>query len=116
MKNFQIIWLNPQIARTPDSHTRGGMGARRAALLAGVLIAHCTAVGRAGTPNAWSAVDLSGDVPGRLRGHGTAEAGGLLYVFGGNSNDIGRNNIGKEGLLSLVSLFKEQYLKSLEEK
>ena len=92
MKNFQIIWLNPQIARTPDSHTRGGMGARRAALLAGVLIAHCTAVGRAGTPNAWSAVDLSGDVPGRLRGHGTAEAGGLLYVFGGNSNDIGRNN------------------------
>ena len=67
------------------------MGAKRrgrgrgwcGALLAGVLLAQCVAVGRAGTPNAWSTVALSGDVPGPLRSHGTAEAGGLLYVFWG---------------------------------
>ena len=48
----------------------------RGALLASVLLAHCAAVGRAGTPNSWSTVALSGDVPGGLYGHGTAEAGG----------------------------------------
>ena len=35
----------------------------RGALLAGALLAHCAAVGHAGTPNAWSTVALSGDVP-----------------------------------------------------
>ena len=62
----------------------------RESLLASVLLAHCAAVGHAGTPNAWSTVALSGDVPGRLGGHGTAEAGGLVYVFGGHrSGDSG---------------------------
>ena len=62
------------------------------ALLASVLLAHCAAVSHAGTPNAWSTVALSGDVPGELRDHGTAEAGGLLYVFGGWSSSNGYNN------------------------
>ena len=53
------------------------------ALLVFALLAHCAAVGHAGTPNAWSTVALSGDVPGRLYAHGTAEAGGVVYVFGG---------------------------------
>ena len=60
---------------------------RRGALLAGVLLAHCAGLSHAGTPNSWSTVALSGDVPGELSGelygHGTAEAGGLVYVFGG---------------------------------
>ena len=64
----------------------------RGALLAGALLAHRAAVGHAGTPNAWSTVALSGDVPGRLWGHGTAEAGGLVYVFGGVSSSDGYNN------------------------
>ena len=59
----------------------------RGALLAGALLAHCAAVGHAGTPNAWSTVALSGDVPGGLSGHGTAEVGGLVTarvcVWGG---------------------------------
>ena len=33
------------------------------ALLVFALLAHCAAVGHAGTPNAWSTVALSGDVP-----------------------------------------------------
>ena len=37
-------------------------------------------VSPAGTPNSWS---LSGAWPGALRSHGTAEAGGLVYVFAG---------------------------------
>ena len=65
----------------------------RGALLAGALLAHCAAVGHAGTPNAWSTVALSGDVPGELYRHGTAEAGGLVYVFGGwRSGDGVENN------------------------
>ena len=65
----------------------------RGALLASVLLAHCAAVGRAGTPNSWSTVALSGDVPGRLRYPGTAEAWGLVCVFGGDrSGDRGYNN------------------------
>ena len=56
----------------------------RGALLAGALLAHCAAVGRAGTPNAWSTVALSGDVPGGLQGHGTAQAG----VFSMCSGDM----------------------------
>ena len=35
----------------------------RGALLVFALLAHCAAVGHAGTPNAWSTVALSGDVP-----------------------------------------------------
>ena len=53
------------------------------ALLAVALLACCLAVGHAGVPNSWSEVALSGACPGALSGHGTAEAGGLLYLLEG---------------------------------
>ena len=50
---------------------------RRGALLASVLLAHCAAVGRAGTPNAWSTVaQLPRHIPReRDRGPGVGRAG-----------------------------------------
>ena len=39
--------------------------AKGRALLVAVLLVLWSAVGQAGTPNAWSTVALSGDVPGR---------------------------------------------------
>ena len=60
-------------------------------MLVAVLLVLWSAVGQAGTPNAWSTVALSGDVPGGLQGHGTAQAGGLFYVFGGHDGS-GYNN------------------------
>ena len=56
------------------------------ALLVIALLACSPVVGRAGTPNAWSAIALSGECPGKRGRHGTAFEGGLIYVFGGDSS------------------------------
>ena len=65
----------------------------RGTLLASVLLAHCAAVGRAGTPNSWSTVALSdsGACPGKLVFSGTAASKGLVYVFGGKPDGLNSN-------------------------
>ena len=62
------LGARPLLRHRPTSAAPAHSGARRhrrprGALLAGALLAHRAAVGHAGTPNAWSTVALSGDVP-----------------------------------------------------
>ena len=68
-------------ARPPHTHVLRHGAAKFRAMLVAVLLVLWSAVGQAGTPNAWSTVALSGDVPGRLYAHGTACLISLLHAI-----------------------------------